>query len=212
MNIVLTIFFVLFIFFAIIEKRHKILIFLVILAVFTDVFTFNLGSVVHLSNMIGFAMLPLVIRFYFNGKYRYISKKVSVIFRPLWLNFFYLVILGYVFGFLIPWEDTGGYRTWAQQASGRSIITLIRSFNEFCIALYIICAIVTEKISIRFVVSAIGWISLASFLVGILEYSSGYPVIRSLIQDKPKILNERFLGLSGEPKSFGRNAALAYVI
>lgn len=212
MNIVLTIFFILLILFSIVEKNHKILFSLVILAVFTDVFTLELGSVVHLSNIVGFVMLPLIIRFYTKGRFAYITRKVTSIFKPLWLNFFYLIVLGYIFGFLIPWENTGGYRTWSQQASGRTIVTLVRLFNEFCIALYIIWAILTEKVNIKFIVMVIGCVTFASFLVGIIEYGSGFPIIRSLIQETPKILSERFLGLCGEPKSFGRNAALAYII
>jgi len=106
----------------------------------------------------------------------------------------------------------GGYRTWTQQASGRSVVTLVRYLSEFCIALYLAWTILTNKVNMQFIIKAIGWITVVSFLVGIFEYVSGFPLIRSLIQDTPKILADRFLGLCGEPKTFGRNAALAYVI
>jgi len=131
--------------------------------------------------------------------------------RPLWINFIYLIFLGIIFGFLFPWTDDSSYRLWTQGAQGRAIITLVRYLNEFFIALYFFWIIRTNKINLHYVVYAIGWVTFISFSIALIEYAAG-PIFRLNFLDSPNIISDRFFGLNNEPKVFGRNSALAYII
>lgn len=211
MNLAFSLLFLTIIIVSILNKKHNNLFLLSILSVFSDIFHFEFGASVLLINFIGFLIIPLVLNVYVKQYYSGFGKRVSIIFRPLFLNLFYLIILGVIFGFLIPWSDETIYRSWAQRPQGRTIVTLIRYSNELFVLLYVIWVISTNRVSLKFIINTIGWMTFISFIVGVVEFSFG-PIIRSLIQDDPRILTSRFLGLCGEPKIFGRNSALSYII
>lgn len=211
MKLIFSLIFLILIFILILKKDHKKIVFLILLSIFTDVFSIDIGPSLQFNNIIGLLAFPMVFKFYFKSNNE-IAKKIFRILKPLWLNYLYLIILGIIFGFVIPWQDTGGYRTWAQQAQGRTIITIIRYFSEFCASLYVAWVLSTDKVTFKFIIKSICWIMLISLFVAILEYLVGSPIIRGIIQVKPKDLSTRFLGLNGEPKNFGRYAALAYFL
>jgi hypothetical protein len=152
-----------------------------------------------------------VLRFYFNKRLKAITLPTCVVLKPLWINFIYLIFLGVIFGFLFPWTDDTSYRLWSQGSEGRTIITLVRYLNEFIIALYFFYIIRTNKIRLHYVVYSIGWVTFISFSVAIIEYAIG-PIFRSSFLDSPNILTNRIMGLNNEPKIFGRNSALAYIL
>lgn len=211
MNLVLSAFFFIVIIIAFLEKKYNILFLLSILSVFSDIFYFDFGAKVLLIHFIGFLVIPLVLRVYIKKHLSNFGNSTFFILRPLFLNLFYLLILGVLFGFLIPWSDNSVYRSWAQQSQGRTIITLVRYINELFVVLYIIWVVSTNRVNLKFIINTIGWIAFISFIIGFIEYTVG-SVIRRIIQDDPNILSSRFLGLCGEPKIFGRNSALAYII
>lgn len=191
---------------ALLRRKHKVLVFICILSIFADNFRVNIGPSLLLANCIGFLMLPIVL------KDSYLFRKVNRFFRPLWLEFFYLVLLGYIFGFLFPWETfNADYRLWTQQAGGRTVITLFRLLNELIFSYYIVWCFITRKIDLKFIVYSIGYISVISFAVGFADYLIGYSFKANFFYMVPELSN-RFLGLNGEPKMFGRNSALAYSI
>ncbi|MDF2553872.1 MAG: hypothetical protein K0R77_3147 [Chryseobacterium sp.] len=191
---------------ALLKQRHKTLVFICVLSIFADNFRVNLGPSLLLANCIGFLMLPIVI------KNSYLFRKINHLYRPLWLEFFYLILLGYIFGFLFPWETfNSDYRMWTQQASGRTVVTLFRLLNELIFSYYIVWCFITKKIDLKFIVYSIGYASVISSAVGFADYLIGYSFKASFFYMVPELSN-RFLGLNGEPKMFGRNSALAYAI
>jgi hypothetical protein len=182
------------------------------LSVFTDVFYIEIGPVLYLNHIIGILFFPFLLIAYSNKKLISFSKLVFFQLKPLFINFIYLFLLGILFGFIFPWTDGPSYRTYWQESQGRTIITIIRLFIEILGALYIIWCIFKNKVDLRFIIYSIGWITFVSFSVGIIEYLAGEPIFRSIFQKSPKILPDRYLGLCGEPKNFGRNASLSYIL
>lgn len=191
---------------ALLKQRHRTLVIICLLSIFADNFRVNFGPSLLLANCIGFLALPIVLRD------NYIFTRVNQLYRPLWLEFFYLILLGYIFGFLFPWETfNSDYRMWTQQAAGRTIITLFRLLNELIFSYYVVWCFITKKIDLKFIVYSIGYISVISSAVGFADYLIGYSFKTRFFYMVPELSN-RFLGLNGEPKMFGRNSALAYAI
>lgn len=204
--IVLTIV-ILMVMYALLTKNHKVLIALSVLSVFADSFRIDLGASLLLINLIGFLLFPLVMR-----KIHFINVAISGIsLRPLWIYWIYLLILGFIFGLLFPWEDYTQYRTWGQRALGRSTITVIRYLNEIILCYYLIWVLVCKRVSLRFIIRCIGWTTVISCVIAIIDYANGYVIKSNLFTMVPQLAG-RFLGLNGEPKMFGRNSALAYII
>jgi len=212
MNLFFSLFSIFIIILLVLTKQHKYLIFFICLSVFTDVFYIEIGPVLYLNHIIGILFFPFLLIAYSNKKLISFSKLVFFQLKPLFINFIYLFLLGILFGFIFPWTDGPSYRTYWQESQGRTIITIIRLFIEILGALYIIWCIFKNKVDLRFIIYSIGWITFVSFSVGIIEYLAGEPIFRSIFQKSPKILPDRYLGLCGEPKNFGRNASLSYIL
>lgn len=191
---------------AFLKQKHSVLIILCILSIFADNFRFDFGPSLLIANVIGFLVMPLVLRD------KYLLNPIQRIYNPLWIEFFYLVLLGYIFGFLFPWDSLNSdYRLWSQRAGGRTLVTLLRLVNEFFLSYYIIWCFIKKKIDLKFVIYTIAYISSLSFIIGLIDYFSGYWFKSNFLFFSPSLAN-RFLGLNGEPKMFGRNSALAYAM
>jgi hypothetical protein len=192
--------------FALIKQNHKVLVFLSLLSIFADNFRIVVGPSLLLANFIGFLIIPIIIK-----DYRIFSV-VKQLYKPLWLEFFYLLILGLIFGFLIPWESINSdYRMWTQRAQGRTIITILRLLNEIVLSYYIVWCFIKGKINLKFIIISICYISSFSLIIGLIDFMFGYRFKETFLYIVPE-LKDRFLGLNGEPKMFGRNSALAYSI
>lgn len=192
--------------FALIKQNHKLLIFLSLLSIFADNFRIVVGPSLLLANLIGFLIIPVILKDY--NVFSFVKKY----YKPLWIEFFYLLVLGLIFGFFIPWESMdSGYRMWTQKAQGRTIITILRLFNEIVLSYYIVWCFVREKINLKYIIISICYISAFSLIIGYFDYLLGYKFKETYLYIVPE-LKDRFLGLNGEPKMFGRNSALAYSI
>ncbi|ODS88830.1 MAG: hypothetical protein ABS44_07410 [Chryseobacterium sp. SCN 40-13] len=191
---------------AFLRQKHHVLVFLCILSIFADNFRVNFGPSLLVANVIGFLVIFIII------KELYLFSPIKHLYKPIWTEFFYLIILGYVFGFMFPWDSVySDYRLWTQRAEGRAIITLFRLLNEILLSYYIIWCFIKKKINLRLVIYMIAYISLLSFGVGLIDYFFGYWFKSNFLYVVPE-LSSRFLGLNGEPKMFGRNSALAYAL
>ncbi len=62
--------------------------------------------------------------------------------RAWLINFLYLVVLGVVFGFVIPWPDISGDRPFALRAEGRTIIFLVRTIADLSLTVFVMTQIV----------------------------------------------------------------------
>ena len=211
MNIYVTIFFLILIFVAAISKNHKFLVFLAILSVFADNFRINIGPSLLLINIIAFVELPFIIKYFTNQNLKTEVRTFKILINPIWINFLYLLLLGLFFGFLNPWKDDSNYRIWTQTAQGRTLITIVRYLSEILIAIYFFILIVTKRISLKSIIYTIGVTTFISFVIGIIDYNLGY-IFKERFFYMFSELSNRFLALNGEPKMYGRNSALAYII
>lgn len=206
MGVVISLLVFLIITFAFLRRKHYLLVTLCILSIFADNFRFNIGPSLLIANMVGFLVIPIVL------KDTYIFKHINRIIRPLWWELLYLIFLGYIFGFLLPWDSLNSdYRLWNQKAGGRSVVTIFRLISEFFLAYYIIWCFVKKKINLKFIVYVIGYISFCSIIIGLMDFFTGYWFKSNFLFFNPSLAN-RFLGLNGEPKVLGRNSALAYAL
>jgi hypothetical protein len=57
--------------------------------------------------------------------------------RAWLINFVYLVALGILFGYVIPWPDTSGERPFSQRAEGRSVIYLVRTIADLSLTVFV---------------------------------------------------------------------------
>ncbi|SMC43435.1 hypothetical protein SAMN02746065_10279 [Desulfocicer vacuolatum DSM 3385] len=207
MNFYLTILAILVIFHAVASKNHKTLVFLSILSIIADNFrTIYFGPSLLLINIVGFAVIPLLV-----ANSNFIKRNINKYTKPFIAEYVYLILLGVLFGFIIPWEDITGLRTLTQQAQGRTVVTLIRMLNEFAIMFYFAWVIYFKKIELDTIVLFFAITSLFSFWIGLIDYNFDYVIKEHLFYAADNIRG-RFVGLNFEPKKLGRHAALAYGI
>ncbi|WP_124397393.1 O-antigen ligase family protein [Thermaurantimonas aggregans] len=122
-----------------------------------------------------------------------------------------MIILGVIFGFIFPWEDMSGDRSWSQKAHGRTIVQIIRIFLEFIVIFYVIFSIKYRRITLEFIIKAFAISAILSFWIGLFDYFISYQ-IKATLFDLEYFEKNRFLGLNGEPKALGRSSAFAYSI
>lgn len=210
MSLFISLLVILLITYGVLFNKTKFLVVISILSLFADIFRVNLGASLLFINIVGFLLIPQLILYYRdnfnNGNVRLFKKIIS----PLWINFLYLIVLGFIFGFIFPWTDSSSYRSWGQNAQGRTIITLIRYFNEFVVAFYIFILLASKKINFRFIINCIGWITVISFSFGVFGLVFG--ALKIDLSTLSYRSSDRFLGLNGEPKIMGRNSALSYAV
>ena len=184
-------------------KKHNYLLILTILALCNDLFTINIGPSISVSQIVGLASLVFTIPFYFSGLF-----SLRGIFNILVTEYLYLIIIGLVFGFLIPWESYFDFtRSWTQQAQGRTIVSIIRLFSEICLMLYIVYALATNKVTLNWLVHVLAIIMSITVLIAIIDYGLGHRLKNSLFLFDRNLSN-RFTAFNGEPRAFGR--ALVY--
>ena len=123
-------------------KNNSGIISLILLSVLCDMFFFNIfGSRLALHHLILFAFFPQIV------KYKN-QKEISNILSLFKYEYFILIILGVLFGFLFPWVNTEGGRTWSQVASGRSLVALINILTDLLLVYFIYNFFNRNKISL----------------------------------------------------------------
>lgn len=129
---------------AIINANHKVLFSLIVISLVAEVIRFNLVGSMQLSNVVGFIVLPFVIK-----NWKIVPQLNGIISSTFYIQA-NLLVLFLIFGILFPWEDLSGYRAWGQQSFGRGLITSVRLINEFIIFYYIIILFRTKKVTLDF--------------------------------------------------------------
>jgi hypothetical protein len=188
---------------ALVNSNHKLLFTLIVISMVAEAIRFNIVGSMLLYNVIGFLMVPFVLKNM--GKLPKIKGVKNMSFVII-LNVFVLLL---IFGIFSPWEDLSGYRAWGQKSFGRSLITLVRLLNEFFLFYYIILLFQTKKITLQFFLKVFFLITVISFMVAIVDRVIGYKIVKNLLYFRSN-LEGRFVGFNGEPKVFGRANALAF--
>ena len=191
--------------YSVVTHNHRLNVFISILSVVCDTLYINIGGLNFLLiYFVGYLNLPLILN---SGILK--NGSVNSIIKYIRNEYIYLILLGIIFGFIFPWQDTSGTRMWNQTAQGRALVSLLRIFSEFIVLLYFAYVIINKRVSIRYIVYAFAIASAISFWVGFMDYLMGYP-IKSHLFNLTHFEAKRFLGLNGEPKALGRAGALSY--
>ena len=122
----------------------------------------------------------------------------------------YLLLLGFIFSVLLPWEYNNEYRTFSQRAFGRSIISSFRIFVEICVIVMPFYWVKTKIITLKKIMEIIAYVIILSVFIAVLDYFTGYPI--KTLFGLERLLEGRFSGLSGEPRSFGRAMLMANIV
>lgn len=198
MSIIITAIFVFLVIYSYIFRKYNILLFLLLLSLFNDIFEFSIGVAFKMHHFIVLLSLPGLIIYYYH------SIKLKKITKYLFVEFLFAIMLGVVFGFITPFDDTyANSRLFTQTPAMRATISTLRMLLELSTIIIIIYWINTKKIFVSQIVKFISIVIIINVIVAIIDYLGGY-FIKTLIYPDVRIITGRFTGLSGEPKAFGR--------
>lgn len=207
MNSVSAICFFLFIVVFVLTKNYKCQLVLIILSLIGNMFYFELiGSRVLLYQMTALMAIP----HYISGNFSSLNKLI----RGIKLEYFVLIILGLLFGFIFPWEDNSSMRSWSQLAGGRAFVALVRIIIELLLVYYIYHIFKTGKVSQLFLLKLIAIILIFLSLFAMIDLVLNHQIWKLIFSKSAynSILDNRFLGWSHEPRSFGRLILIPWFI
>jgi hypothetical protein len=97
---------------------------------FVQIFDTTIVTNLPAGRLVGLLFLPAAV-----ATFRHWSKLPPA--RAWILNFAYMILLGLLFGFLFPWPDVSGVRSFGVRAQGRTIIFLIRTLSDLSLTVYV---------------------------------------------------------------------------
>ncbi len=182
--------------------RQRILLGWVCVTLFVQIFDTSILTNLPAGRIVGILYLPAALA----------SLKDLAKLRPfqLWLiNFGYLLILGFVFGFLIPWPDSTMMRPYTLTAPGKAIIYSARLLSDFSLTVFVVNQF-RQPGTTLFIVRAMIAGATASSFVGILFILTGFDLTYAITGFEDQLLTaERAHGLSAEPRGLGLACAYA---
>ncbi|MCL5995614.1 MAG: hypothetical protein M1546_06100 [Chloroflexi bacterium] len=126
------------------------------------------------------------------------------------VQFAYLVFLGFVFGFLLPWPTGEFQRGFNQIASGRTVIYLVRTAADLSIALFVaqqIVRLMRPDLIIRYVLVG----TTAAALAGVVEWLTRFDLYGMITGLRSLSLEYRMRGFNYEPRGLGLIAAHGFL-
>lgn len=188
-------------------KKYNVLLFLLILSLFSDIFDLNIGVALKLHHFIVLMYVPQLLRYYL--KDFFLQKKL----RPLVYEYVIVLFGGLIFGFIFPFKDYfEDVRAFAQRSEMRAIISSIRLFLELFTILLVVFWVKTNRIQIEKIIKFISIVLIINVTVAIVDFFSGY--VLKLTLCPACIANVgwgHFTGLSGEPRAFGRYCSFGFI-
>lgn len=191
----------------IIFKKTKGLLVIFLISLINDLFKLNIGFSLPVHYFISILYAPKLLI-----HYGFVSPKVRKILSPLFLEFFYVVILAIIFGLIFPWRSAFDYqRTWTQLAEGKVLTQTFRLIAEFGLLFLILYWLHTKKITITYLlkVTAITISLTVLFAIVDIYFNLG---LKFLIFPDARDLGIRFTGLNGEPRVLGRTSSLVLLL
>ncbi|UTW67117.1 hypothetical protein KFE94_03095 [bacterium SCSIO 12643] len=202
MELVLGIFLV----WATVFSKHRILFFVTFFSLFADVLRINVVGSMLSAHFVGFLVLPFVFQ---NRAY---LRELKLIRTPLFILIILYLVSFFYFGVFDPWIDISGLRSWGQQSFGRSLISISRLISEISIFLYIYLIIRTGKVDKDLILKYLKIMLVVGFVVAVLDRMVlGHRIVETLFYFRADLAN-RFIGLNGEPKVFGRSMSLTIAL
>jgi len=178
------------------QKLNILLIWVFIFSLFNDLFELDFGFTIAIHDLIALLHLPVLLR-----EIRR-DKKLGNFLKYFLNEWKYLFFLFFLFGMIFPWEYKDEYRTFAQRAFGRSFISLISIFSNILLIVIPIFWVKYKIITLEQLLKFISQIIIITIAIAIIDFALNYQIKQLIHSDR--IIQGRFTGLSGEPRSFGR--------
>ena len=181
------------------QKNYKNQLFLILLSLIGNMFFFDFnGTRILLSHVLVIITFP----FYKSSNFSFLNKLI----RGIRLEYLILFCLGLLYGFLLPWEDESSLRSWSQQAGGRTIVALIRILIEILVIYYIYFIFKTGKVSEFYLIKIISILIISLSFFSFIDFAFNHQIWKFMFLNSSYFpaLENRFLGWSHEPRSFGR--------
>jgi hypothetical protein len=179
-------------------RRERELLAWVCVTVGVNIFDARVGLNLPAARLVGLLVLPFAAL----GAFHLQELLRTSAFRLLLLQFGYLLLIGFIFGVLYPWEVHGFSRGWAQGAHGRTLIYLVRMLADLGLVLFTARQIASgmrpstlvKLLLLGTTIAALG--GLAEFVTDIQLYQglTGYPI---------NALAARVRGFNFEPRGLG---------
>lgn len=197
---------ILFIFalYCLINRNAKGLLIVIIISLTNDLFNLPLGFNLSLHHTISLILFPKVLKYF---------TKQSTIFKyiisPLVFEIFYLIFLGVLFGYIIPWRSPVDYsRAWNQIAEGRALIQMIRLIADFGIILLIYYLLSTKQVSLDYLIKVFSIIISITVIITFINYFAANRIKLFLFSEIGRDIMGRYTGFNNEPRSLGKTCSI----
>jgi hypothetical protein len=180
-------------------KSYALVCSIMIFAMCNDLFQIVVGTDMNIAYMLSIFALPIII---WNFK-----LLLRTPFKFLFQEYIYLIILGVVFGLLIPWQSYEDiHRSWSQKALGRTTFQLVKFFADFLNCLFWFVMIRTKKVNFNTFNKIVSYSIIFTVFVGILDLFIFKNQIKNFLFSDANLLrvNDRFTSFNGEPRGIGR--------
>jgi len=185
--------------FFLLKKMEKGLLVIILISLFNDLFQVPLINI-KTYQLIVLIYSPTAIAYWIRNAHPLKHKLYSLI-----IEYYYLIILGLIFGFLHPWQgDYDHLRSWSQLAEGRTIVQLIRLFSEISSIFVVFYWLQTKKITLSFMGKSMSIILVLMVIAAISDGLTNYLIRSLLFGEEARLILGRFMGLNGEPRAFGK--------
>jgi hypothetical protein len=179
-------------------RRERELLAWVCLTVGINVFDARVGINLPAARLVGLLVLPFTAL----GAFHLQELLRTSAFRLLLVQFGYLLLIGFIFGVLYPWEVHGFSRGWGQGAHGRTMIYLVRMLADLGLVLFTARQIANGMRPSTLVKMLLFGTSVAA-LAGLVEFVTGIQLYQVLTGYPINILPNRVRGLNFEARGLG---------
>jgi hypothetical protein len=194
-------------FFFLLRGKTKAIVVLIVISLMNDMFVISFGFSLAVHYFIALVYIPKLV-----FQYKLIPKKSKGLLAPLYVEFFYLVLLAIIFGYIEPWVSRWDYqRSWSQLAGGRAVIQVFRLISEFSLILIIVLWLQMKQVTIDFIIKVVAIIISCMVVFTLVDFSLG-GALKEFLFPEGRLLSDRFTGLNTEPRSFGRICSFVFLL
>ncbi|NTW31085.1 MAG: hypothetical protein HGB12_00350 [Bacteroidetes bacterium] len=181
------------------RKDYTNLIVLMVLSLLGNMFYFDFYG----SRIQAYQLIPLSVIFFDKVFYKVLLNNII---REIRYEYILLLLTGFLFGYLIPWDIGDSERTWSQLPEGRTIVALIRIALEINIIYFVYFVFVNDLVEINELLNIISFFVIFIVLVAIVDAIIGYPIYKHIfnVGSYFERMSGRLLGFSHEPRGFAR--------
>lgn len=189
------------------SKNHVGIVAIILFSLMNDLIVFSFGFSLPIHYLISLIYTPILV-FYF----RKINYNLFKYIFPIYIEFYYLIVLAIVFGFFFPWEDSQDLlRSWSQKSSGRAVVQTLRLFAEINLILLIIYFLKSKRIDFNKIINLIVVTFLITFLITVTDFYFNNQ-LKTIFFSDARLVEARFSGFNGEPRAFGRICGLTFIV